>query len=270
MTKAFNREMDALQSALQTLRPLAVAFSGGVDSSLLLAVAVDVLGTDVMAVTAVSPLHPRRETRLAIDLAGRLGVRHLLLHSQEMTQTQFTANSSERCYHCKHGLLGQIWQAVRRRGFEHLVHGANRDDLGDHRPGQRAAQELAVRAPLIDAGLGKAAIRELARRRGLPNWDRPSMACLASRIPHGTPITTERLARIDAAEEFLQDLGFSAPRVRCHGEVARIECRGGEMSRMTTEEISRQVSAHLKTLGFRFVAVDLEGYRMGSLNPDHA
>jgi uncharacterized protein len=269
MAGTLERKTDQLQSALHALRPLAVDFSGGVDSSLLLAVAVDVLGPDVMAVTAMSPVHPRRETRLAIEMAGGLGVRHLLLRSKEMTLTRFTANASERCYHCKNGMLGQVWQAVRRRGFAHLVHGANRDDLGDHRPGQRAAQELAVGAPLIDAGLGKREIRELARRRGLPNWDRPSMACLASRIPHGTPVTAERLAQIEAAEEFLQDLGFRAPRVRCHGEVARIECRSGETSRMLADEMRRQIAAHLKTLGFRFVAVDLEGYRMGSLNPDH-
>jgi len=262
--------MDQLQKSLHALRPLAVAFSGGVDSSLLLAAAVDALGRDVLAVTAVSPLHPRRETQRAIALAGDLGARHLLLCSHEVLQDPFAANSPERCYHCKRDLLGQIWQAVRRRGYVNLVHGANRDDLGDYRPGQRAAQELAVMAPLVDVGLDKGAVRALARRRGLPNWDQPSMACLASRIPHGTPITAARLAQIEAAEEFLQNMGFRGPRVRWHGEVARIECRDGEMHRILSDETRRAIVAHLKALGFRFVTLDLEGYRMGSLNPEQS
>jgi uncharacterized protein len=268
MTETLERKMVQLQQALQALHPLAVAFSGGVDSSLLLAAAVDALGRDVLAVTAVSPLHPRRETRLAIALARDLGVRHLLLRSDEMGQDLFTANPPDRCYHCKRGLLGQIWQAVRCRGYTHLVHGANRDDLGDYRPGQRAAREMAVMAPLIDVGLDKGEIRALAQRRGLPNWNQPSMACLASRIPHGTPITAARLAQIEAAEEYLQDKGFRGPRVRWHGEVARIECRDEETQRILSDEMRREIAAHLKALGFRFVTVDLEGYRMGSLNPE--
>jgi uncharacterized protein len=255
---------------LRALPSLAVAFSGGVDSSLLLALAVEALGDRVLAVTAVSPIHPGRETRDAIDVAGQLGCRHLLLRSTEMEAPEFIANPAERCYICKQGLLRQIMSTTARQGIVRLAHGANVDDQGDYRPGMRAAEELGVLAPLVTAGLTKENIRALARARNLPNWDRPAMACLATRIPHDTPITATLLARIEAAEDYLQKLGFSAPRARCHGEILRIECRGEDMARMLEEDTRRRVTRQLKRIGFKFVALDLEGYRQGSMNPTPA
>jgi uncharacterized protein len=258
---------DKLKAELSSLPSLAVAFSGGVDSALLLAAAVDVLKDRVLAVTAYSPIHPGRETRDAIDVAGRLGCRHLLLRSLEMEQSEFVSNPSDRCYICKHGLLRQIIALTTAQGIARVAHGANLDDHQDYRPGMRAAAELGVLAPLVTAGLTKSKIRALARARGLPNWDRPAMACLATRLPHDTPITPARLAQIEAAEDYLQQIGFKAPRARCHGDLVRIECQGGDMARMLADDTRRRVIQRLKHLGFAYVALDLEGYRQGSMNP---
>ncbi len=258
---------EILVDQLRPLPSLAVAFSGGVDSGLLLSLAVEALGNRVTAVTATSPIHPRREILAAIDLAGRLGCRHLLLRSREMETPEFIANSAERCYICKRGLLQQIRTAAAERGIAHLAHGANIDDQGDYRPGMQAAAEMDVLAPLVAAGMTKSDIRMLARERGLPNWNRPAMACLATRIPHDTPITPSLLTRIEKAEDYLQALGFSAPRVRCHGDMARIECRGEDITRMLASDARTRVSRQLKQFGFRLVTLDLEGYRQGSMNP---
>ena len=256
-----------LLDQLKPLPSLAVAFSGGVDSTLLLSVAVEALGERVLAVTAMSPIHAQREIRDAVALAGRLGCRHLLLRGTEMEKPEFLSNPNERCYICKQGLLRQIKSEAALRGIDHLAHGANRDDRGDYRPGARAAAELGVLAPLATAGMTKKMIRQLARERGLPNWDRPAMACLATRIPHNTPITTALLARIEKAEDCLQQLGFHASRVRCHGDIARIECRGADIARLSAPAIRSQVIRRFKSIGFKFVTLDLEGYRQGSMNP---
>ncbi len=260
-------ETAQLVDQLKPLPSLAVAFSGGVDSTLLLSVAVEALGNRVLAVTAMSPIHAQREIRNAVDLAGRLGCRHLLLRGTEMEQSEFLSNPDERCYICKQGLLRQIRSEAALRGFDHLAHGANHDDRGDYRPGMRAAEEMGVLAPLAAAGLTKKTIRQLARERGLPNWDRPAMACLATRIPHHTPITPALLERIEKAEECLQQLGFHASRVRCHGEIARIECRGADIARLPEPAIRSQIIHQFKTIGFKFITLDLEGYRQGSMNP---
>ncbi len=255
---------------LKSLPSLAVAFSGGVDSTLLLSMAVEALGERVLAVTAFSLIHPRREIADAIDLAGHMGCRHLLLRSLEMERAEFLNNPANRCYICKQGLLRQIQAAAAQRGFNCLAHGANIDDRGDYRPGMRAAEELGVLAPLAAAGMTKTMIRQMARERGLVNWDRPAMACLATRIPHDTPITPDRLARIESAEECLQQHGLVGSRVRCHGDVARIECRDTDYSRLLDPAVRIPVIRRFKAIGFRYVAMDLEGYRQGSMNPHPA
>ncbi len=258
-----------LLDQLKPLPSLAVAFSGGVDSTLLLSVAIEALGDRVLAVTAMSPIHAQREIRDAIALAGQLGCRHLLLRGTEMERPEFLSNPDERCYICKQGLLQQITSEAALRGFDHLAHGANRDDRGDYRPGMRAAAEMDVLAPLAAADMTKEMIRQMARERGLPNWDRPAMACLATRIPHHTPITPALLARIEKAEDCLQQLGFHASRVRCHGEIARIECRGADITRIPEPAVRSQLIQRFKAIGFKFITLDLEGYRQGSMNPPH-
>ncbi len=256
-----------LLEQLKRLPSLAVAFSGGVDSTLLLSMAVEALGDRVLAVTAFSPIHSRSEIADAIGLAGQIGCRHLLLRSLEMERAEFLRNPADRCYICKQGLLHQISAAAARRGFSRLAHGANVDDLEDFRPGMRAAEESGVLAPLAAAGMTKRMIRQLARERGLANWDRPAMACLATRIPHGTPITPALLDRIASAEECLRQHGFVGFRVRSHGDVARIECRPDDFGRMLDPSLRSQIVRRFKAVGFRYIAVDLEGYRQGSMNP---
>lgn len=256
-----------LKSILEKLPSLAVAFSGGVDSSLLLAAAVDVLGDRVVALTAVSPLHPAREIRSAVDIGGRLKAHHILIRTDEMDQTLFRANTPDRCYICKQMIFKRLLEKAAHLGIDRMAHGANRDDFNDYRPGLRAAHEMDVLAPLVSADLSKADIRLLARDRGLPNWNRPAMACLASRIPYHTALSHALLARVEAAENLLEDLGFRGGRIRCHGDMARIE--------LATEEDLAQVLASanrsrliegLKAVGFIYVTLDLEGYRQGSLN----
>jgi len=266
-TLDLSTKYDRLQDRLRDLPALAVAFSGGVDSTLLLAAAAAVLGSRVVALTADSPVHPARETRTAVDIGGRLKVRHILIRTAEMDAADFRANTRDRCYICKKLIFGRLMAEASVLGITHLAHGVNRDDLDDYRPGLRAAEEMAVIAPLVDAGLAKAEVRLLARELGLPNWDRPAMACLASRIPYETPLSRALLARVEAAEDLLEELGLRGGRVRCHGDVARIELAGEEdMDRVWTPDIRQRLVEGLKAAGFVYVALDLEGYRQGSLN----
>jgi len=260
-------QFDHLKNILDPLPSLAVAFSGGVDSSLLLAAAVDALGSRVVALTADSPVHPAREIRTAIAIGSFLNARHILVRTDEMDHSAFRANTANRCYVCKKIIFKRLMAVAADLGIAHLAHGVNRDDFNDYRPGLRAAAEMQVMAPLVDAGLSKADIRRLAKARGLPNWNRPAMACLASRIPYDTAPSHSLLARVEAAERVLEDLGLRGGRVRCHGDVARIELPAGEdMVRVLSAECRNQIVQGVKTAGFTYVALDLEGYRQGSMN----
>jgi len=260
-------KLGRLKGILERIPSLAVAFSGGVDSSLLLAVAVDALGGNVVALTADSPVHPARETRAAIDIGSRLKVRHILVRTNEMDQSAFRANTPERCYICKKLIFKRLMAEAAALGIAHVAHGVNLDDLSDFRPGLRAAAEMQVISPLVDADLSKADIRLLAKERKLPNWNRPAMACLASRIPYDTALSDVLLARVEAAENLLEDLGFRGGRVRCHGDVARIELATGEdMARALTAACRDRLVQGMQSVGFGYVALDLEGYRQGSLN----
>ena len=255
-----------LTRCLQAYDNLLVAFSGGVDSTLLLVMARQVIGGDVVALTAESPIHPLRERQHARRQAARLGVRHILLKSREMSNPAFVANGPDRCYLCKKLLFEDCFKYARELGIAHVAHGANCDDLNDFRPGFRAAAERGVVAPLIEAGLNKDDIRRLAKHLGLTNWNRAAGACLASRIPYGQALSKQVLAMVAAAEETLHDQGFDACRVRHHGKVARIEVPPEDLSRLIEGPLRRKIVKQLRAIGYAHVALDLEGYRQGSLN----
>ena len=247
---------------------LVVAFSGGVDSSFLLAMAKQVLGNRVTAVTAESPVHPLRERQAAADLARTLQVDHVIIQSQEMDLPDFLANPDNRCYICKKHVLGELFEVAAGLGIDTVAHGVNLDDLSDYRPGQQAAQELGVAAPLVDAGLTKEDIRRLSKDMNLPTWDKPSMACLASRIPYGEIITPARLSMVEAAEDFLMELGLKTCRVRHHGSVARIEVDPADFETVLAPSNRSRILDTLKKIGFVHVALDLKGYQMGSMNQE--
>ncbi len=255
-----------LLTVLSRYEALAVAFSGGVDSTLLLFAARRALEGRVIAVTADTPLQRRREIAFAVETARRLAVPHLRLRVPILDQAGVWRNGPARCYFCKRRLLREIRTAAERRGFAVVAHGANLDDLKDFRPGLRAAREMGVAAPLIEAGLDKAEIRRLSRRLGLPTWDRPAMACLASRIPYGRELTRRELAAVERAEEFLEDQGFSGVRVRHHGQVARIEARPEDFARLAAPSLRHKIEQAFHGLGFLYATLDLGGYIAGSLN----
>ena len=255
-----------LEGCLKKYDHLLVAFSGGVDSTLLAVMAQQVIGPDVVALTAESPIHPPREIRHARQLAGKLGLRHIVLQSQEMLQPDFIANRPDRCYVCKKLLFQEIFKCANELGIDTVAHGANLDDLTDYRPGQRAADEMNVVAPLIDAGLNKNDVRAIARDLGLENWDRAAGACLASRIPYGKTISVQKLNMVAQAEEALQDLGFAACRVRHHGQVARIEVPASDIEKLVHDSRRSRIVDRLREIGYVHVAIDLAGYHQGSMN----
>lgn len=257
-------KLEKLKEGLKRLEGVLVAYSGGVDSTLLLRVARDVLNERVLAVTARSPIHPEREYREAKEMAEALGVRLLSIWTDELSQVEFSRNDRDRCYWCKRWLLTELKDLARREGLEWVVEGSNLDDLKGYRPGMRARDELGVRSPLCEAGLNKEEVRLLSKELGLPTWDKPSLACLASRIPYGTPITRELLRKVERAEEVLLSMGLRQVRVRHHGRIARIEVEPAEMERLLRRR-TELVSA-LRGLGYGYVTLDLEGYRSGSLN----
>ena len=256
-----------LADVLTEMASVLVAYSGGVDSALVLKMAHDTLGPARAAgCLAISPSVPPREVELAQQHAAQMGARLLITHTQEMEREGYVQNSSNRCYFCKNTLYTELNEMAQREGFSFIADGFNLDDRGDHRPGQRAGKELQVRSPLVEAGFTKQDIRDLSKALGLPTWNKPAAACLSSRIPYGTPVTVEALAKIAQAEELLQDLGFAEVRVRHHGETARIEVPARDLPRFVEEANRQAVSQSLHRLGYAYVALDLDGYRTGSLN----
>jgi uncharacterized protein len=259
-----------LREIIGGLASVAVAFSGGTDSSYLLAVCLDVLGPKhTLALTADSPLTARSELNDARTLARQLGARHVVLRHDDLADADIAANPPDRCYHCKLSRFTALLAVAHSEGFLTLVHGENADDIADYRPGNRAAEELAVRAPLREAGLDKATIRALSRERGLPSWDKPANACLASRFPYGVPLTSQSLARVEAAEEALRSAwDLRNIRVRDHFPIARLEVAPDEIA-LLAQPGARALAVHqLRALGYRYVTLDLQGYRMGSLNDE--
>lgn len=255
-----------LQEYLNGLGNLAVAFSGGVDSTFLLESAREALGDNVIAVTARSATYPERELSGAHEFCLSHHIRHEIIMSEELDIEGYRLNPPDRCYLCKKELFAKIEQAAQKYGIKNIAEGSNCDDLGDFRPGMRAVAEMKVLSPLREAGLFKQEIRELSQKMGLPTWDKPSFACLSSRIPYGEEITREKLAVIDAAETFLRNLGFTQVRVRHHGKIARIELPKKEMRRIFDENLSEQINRKLHEIGFTYVALDLNGYHTGSMN----
>ena len=258
-----------LKALLTGMGGCVIGFSGGVDSTLLFAVAAEVLGERALAVTATSETYPERERREAESLAKRIGGRHRLIVSEELEIPEFQDNPPNRCYYCKRELFEKLRAIADQEGLPHVLDGTNLDDRGDHRPGRQAAAELGVRSPLEEACFTKDDIRTLSQAMNLPTWDKPAFACLSSRFPYGTAITAERVSKVGQAEESLRGLGFRILRVRYHDSVARVELGEEEFARAVgpmREEVGRLVRA----AGFTYVAVDLQGYRSGSMNEDIA
>jgi uncharacterized protein len=259
-------KLAALKSSLAELKSVLVAYSGGVDSTFLLKVARDVLGERAVAVTALSESFPRAEAEESKRLAAAIGARQVFVETKELDVDGYRANAPDRCYFCKDELFTKLGPIADREGLAAVVYGEIADDRADHRPGARAARERRVRAPLADAGLTKLEIRRLSKDLGLPTWDKPSMACLSSRIPYGSEVSPEKLAVIERAEDVLRGLGVRQFRVRHHDAIARLEVDPADFAELVRSPVRELVVARLQELGFKYVALDLQGYRTGSLN----
>ena len=257
-------KLDSARAIVRDLSSVLVAYSGGVDSSLLLKLALDELGERAVAVLASSPAYPESEQEEARALARKLGGRLVEVSTNEVELEAYTRNNSDRCFYCKEELFETLEPVRRDLGLDHIAYGATADDADDHRPGHGSAVRRGIRFPLLEAGMGKPEIRAAARRLGLPNWNKASFACLSSRIPHGTEVTVAALRQIESAEAAIKALGFKQVRVRHHGDVARIEVEPAEISRLVSER--DQVVEALRSVGYKFVSLDLEGYATGSLN----
>ena len=259
-------KLERLRQLIRQRESVAVAYSGGVDSTFLLKIAQDVLGDNVIAVTAQSSTYPEREFKEAADFVQKEGIRHVVIKSEELDIEGFSDNPTNRCYFCKRELLSKVIAVAQRNNILHVVEGSNVDDLDDYRPGRQAIRELGVGSPLTEAGLGKEEIRILSKKMDLPTWQKPALACLASRFPYGQKITRDKLRVVDQAEQFLLDLGFRQVRVRHHGSIARIEVSATERGKFFKTEMMDQIYEKFRQLGFMYTALDLKGYRTGSMN----
>ena len=257
-------KFEKLKEILSGMSSLVVAYSGGTDSTLVLKIAHEVLGDKVLAITAVSASLPSADRNEAEEIARQIGVKHVLVESMETSSQDYLSNTPDRCFFCKKETYGKLTAYAKKYGYEVIVDGTNADDLGDYRPGRKAAREFAVRSPLLEAGFTKVEIRQLSRELGLPNWDKPAAACLSSRIPYGTPITLEALSQVERAEALLHGLGLRQLRVRHHGTVARIEVDPSDFTLLLEHRI--EIVPALKAIGYSYVTLDMAGFRSGSMN----
>ncbi len=266
MNKNTLEKKEKLISIIKGYGSLLVAFSGGVDSSFLLMIAHKVLKKNLVAVIGTSAVHPEREKTAALKFAGNLSVELITLKTREMDDQRFLANTKDRCYICKKNLFTDLWQIASEREIRHISHGANMDDLNDFRPGFKAADEMDVKAPLIDAGLTKDDIRKLSKQMKLATWNKPSMACLATRIPCGQAIKESDLKMVESAEQVITDLGFKLCRVRLCGDTGRIEIDPEKIEKIMAKDVRRLIIKRLKKIGFSHISIDIQGYRQGSMN----
>lgn len=259
--------IDQLRSILQSMEGVAVAFSGGVDSSVLLLAAIDVLGVNAIAITASSEIIASRDLEEARRVASILGCKHVVIRAHQLANPHFVKNSPDRCYHCKREMFSLIKAEAAKRGKKMVIEGSTTSDLGDFRPGEKALRELGILSPLRQAGLSKEDVRVIARLAGLPNWQRPANSCLASRIAFGEEIAADLLGKIEKIEHLLGELGFTQSRARCHGDLLRIEVESCKVKELTDPHKSDRIIQAARTLGFKYVTLDLQGYRTGSMNP---
>lgn len=265
--KIDNEKLIKLKKILKSMGKVLVAYSGGVDSTFLIKMAKDVLGRDnVLAVTAQSATYPLSELKDAKRSAKDIGVRHLIIHTNEFENNNFVLNPPDRCYYCKRELFNKLKDIAKKENINFIVDASNINDIDDYRPGTKAKKELGIRSPLQEAGFNKSDIRQFSKKISLNTWDKPAMACLASRLPYGEKIEVDTLRRIELAEDFLQRLGFRQVRVRCHGNMARIEVLPKDIKLLIKNGLRDKIIAHLKKLGFSYITLDMQGYRTGSMN----